>query len=784
MTPSRACHTLRGMSPHSAKRSPPASPAGSAPSPKAPATTAPPNRWSLRALSWSPWLLPFLTVAAFAPAFQAGYVNWDDDLYVRENRQLRSPDGLRQIWTKIDAVHYHPLTFTSYWLEYQLWGAAPAGYHATNIILHAVNALLVYALVRRLRLVRRAAFMAGALFAVHPIQVASVAWVPERKNVLACVLFLAAFLLYLRHVRTRGWAAYGAALAAFALALLSKPAVAALPLSLLAADGLILGRPWRAALLRTLPCVALAAIWSLIVIAAEAPSEVGALAWGLRPLVAARAVWFYVAKLAWPAELLVAYPRWDVAYTSVGLWVALAGLIVAIAGLWRFHRHVASHVSWSLVHFLAGLLPAVGLLRFGYLYYAPVADHLVYFAAIGLFVLAGFAVDRVATWMQTRRQPAVVVPLVACALLGVCAVLTWHEARLWQNPERLWGNLLTAVPDSPIGNNHYGVVLGERGDNAAAAERYAAAVVRWPEYADAHRNLGAALTQLGRLDEAVIALRQAIQLAPRDVRARYNLAVALLAQGDAAGAAREANVGIQLDPDHALAHAVLGAAVAAQGDTESAMPHFERALTLDPATWQAYAGLAGVHSRLGRMREAIDAQRAALRLKPGDIGLTRDLGDMLMVIGDFADAATQYDIVARARPDDADAWCTLGLALEPTGEVAEAAEAFRASFNLRPTWVAASRLAWILATSDGPPPRDPATAVRLAEQARELAGPERALVLDPLAAAYAAAGRFDEAVQTAERALELARAAGQDRLARDIEARLVEYRAGRAHDRR
>lgn len=544
--------------------------------------------------------LVVLVVVAYVPASSAGWI-WDDDDYVVENRTLQSLDGLRRIWFEIGAVpQYYPLVHTTFWFERRLWGLDPAGYHAVNIGLHALGALLAWGLLRRLRV--PGAWLAAALFAVHPVHVESVAWVTERKNVLSTVLYLAAFLAYLRfrpldgespdgRGRARAWTA---AFVLFSAALLAKTVVVSLPAAILVVTWWKKGRVRWDDVRPTLPMFALGAALAIVTVWME-KQHVGATgaAWNLsavdRLLVASRALTFYLGKLAWPHPLAFVYERWTVDAATLSWWLFPAAVAACASLLWALRSRVGRGPFAALLLFAGTLFPALGFFDVYPMRFSFVADHFQYLASLAPLALVAAAGTAIAVRAGTagRRLAAVA----AAVVLAVLAGLTWHQCGIYRDEETLWRDTVRKTPSAFIAHNNLGGILLERGEAREARRHFDAALAIDPAYPESHVNLGLLLERDGRRDEAI---------------ARYRTAIAI-------------------DPAFADAHNNLGIALAQAGDLDGAIDSFRRALAHRRDFPKALYNLGVALVRAGRAREAIDPLERALRLAPGDADTLRAL---------------------------------------------------------------------------------------------------------------------------------------------------------------
>lgn len=543
------------------------------------APTAPPTEHDRP--SWTARLpmlvIPLLAAAAYSQGFRNSFVHWDDAYFIAENPALRDAAGLLRIWTPgSDPVRkFYPLTFTLHWLEYRLWGERPTGYFAVGLMLHALNALLVFRLARALGGGPLTAWTAGCLFAVHPMHVATVAWLASRKNVLATTFALLALLAHL-HWRQAGRAgSYCAALACVIAALLSKTGMLTVPVAILLMDWLVLGRRGWRPLLAVAPMFAAAALLAAVTAHEEwyAGADTCAEPLWLRPLAAARALWFYVGALLLPLDLKVLYPKWQVA-ASPGWIAALVAALAAVAGIVLARRKLGGAAVWCLAHFAISLGPILGLLPFGYLCYAPVSDHFAYLASVGLLILVGMGLER-----ASRSRAWSAAPLVAVVTL-VLAVATWQRVGVYRGTVEFWGEALRGNPGSPFCRKQFAQALSGAGRYRESLPLWESLVAVEPNNARYRTSQGAALIALGRGAEAMTALRTAIAADPNYAPAHYNMACLLGEQGQLPAALNHAQQAIRLAPGDGKNYRLLGLLFAELGDREQALAAFQTALSL------------------------------------------------------------------------------------------------------------------------------------------------------------------------------------------------------------
>jgi len=347
--------------------------------------------------AWALVVIPLLAGVAYVPALWNDWIYCDDVLYVLENPAVTEPGRFLENWTGArELSQYYPLTFSSYWLEYRLWGHWSTGYLLTNFVLHSLNALLVFALARVAGAGVPAAWLAAVLFAIHPIQVSSVAWIAQRKNTLSGLLGLLSVLCYLHSLRSRS-----GGLALFAAALLAKTQVLIIPASLALYEWIVLRRRDGGILRRTGPFFALGLLGALVTFFFEQKGATLAHEPLLRPLAASAALLAYLGNILMPLDLRPVYPHWEIKLANPLWWLPLPVVLLIGWLLWRWRERFGLLSTWAMAHFLVTLLPVVGLIPAGYLFLTPVANHLVYLAGIGPFLVAGLAVEEL--WQRSRR---------------------------------------------------------------------------------------------------------------------------------------------------------------------------------------------------------------------------------------------------------------------------------------------------------------------------------------------------------------------------------------------
>ena len=606
-----------------------------------------------------------------------GGLVWDDFIW-SQSQAVREWSGLGAIWswpTRIEGeVHYWPLTYTTFWLEHKIWGLAPAGYHVVNVLLHLLNSLLVWRLL--LRLAVPGAWVAAAVFAVHPVHVESVAWIIERKDVLSGLFYLTAVLVWLRFLeQPRPWR-YGLALLLFAAGLLSKSIVVTLPVALLILQWWKEGRITGLDLKRVAPFFPVALLITAVDLASFG-SRHGILDYSLpeRMLLASRALWFYAGKLAWPTDLAVIYPRWDVSLGDAWAWLYLAGATALAATLWFIRHRVGRGPLAGALFFAVTLSPVLGLVNFGFMKYSFVADRFQYLAGIGVMaVLIGAAVHGAGRLSAGLKSGAAGLMVVVLALLGTT---TWRQADIYRDTVTLFSHIVSLNPAARNAHIYLSSALSRAGrpEEALAAARIA--VEKRPDHADAYATLGALLISTERFVEAEEILGRALEIDPSHKENRHNIAELLRVQSRYQEALQAYRAVIEIDPEHArshafmgdvlvrlhryadaveslnkaltliesapslrpnlptagLLHALLGKASWGLGRLQAGDEHFRRALELDPHNRATIEYVAVAHFRRKRYRQALDLFRTRLEIDPARAATHAHIGATLFYLG-------------------------------------------------------------------------------------------------------------------------------------------------------
>jgi protein O-mannosyl-transferase len=659
--------------------------------------------------------LAAVTILAYRPAWYGGFL-WDDDAYIINNELLTAPDGWQRIWFSLDSPsQYFPFTYTTFRIEHALWGLNTTGYHWVNLLLHVGNALLVWAVLARLKV--PGSWLAAAIFALHPVQVESVAWITERKNVLMGFFFLLTLLAWIGFVdeRTRRpWTFYFLALIFYFLALSAKATACTLPAALFLILWLQKKPITMRRFIQIVPYVVLGVGMGLLAVWWEryhqgtnrdvftflGPVE--------RILVASRAIWFYLSKIFWPSNLTFIYPRWNISPAHVVDYIWLLAGAGACVAIYFFRRYTGRSVEVAAAFFVATLSPVLGFIMLFTFRYTFVADHYQYLACIGSIALASAGIVILSNKFAQYRAVIVSAAFLVVAILGM---LTWRQAATYTDIETLWRTTLARNPDCWMAHTNLGLVLLQKEKIDESIAHYRSALQMQPDWWDAEYNLGTALLRKGQVDEAILHCERAVHMRPTD-------------------------------PDALVS---LGNTLVQKGRIDEAIAHYQKAMMLHPDHFLARYSLGHALLEKGELDGAIQVCRSALLL----------------------------------RPSDADCHTTLAIALEEKGNPAEAIQHYQKALDLAPNSISTlTNLAWLFATSPDASLRNGPKAVELGRQADRLVGGTNTVVLRTLAAAYAENGEFANAIRTARSAMQLARMHGEDSLTTDLDQQITLYQLG------
>jgi protein O-mannosyl-transferase len=736
-------------------------------------------------------LLMVATLAAYWPALHGGFL-WDDDDHISKNPALHSLTGLRDIWLRPGATcQYYPLSFTGFWIGYQLWGLNTTGYHVLNVMLHGIVALLLWQVLARLR--APGARLAGAFFALHPVCVMSVAWMTELKNTLSGALALGAIWAYVRfaglgvYQRPEGnaegqrWRCYVLCLLLFQLALFAKTAVSFVPVTLLLIVWWQRERiGWRE-VWPLLAMLGLAVMMGQLTFSVERHTgatgrefDVGLLD---RVLISGRSFWFYLGKLFFPYRLTFIYERWAI---DAGAWwsylypAATAGLLW---GLWRMRKRTGKGPFAAMLHFYVAtslliLLVVLYMTRFTW-----VSDHWQYFGCMSVMALAAAGISRLAETFAGHRPW--LTPACGGALLLGLGILTWRQCGMYSGLETLWRTTIARNPRCWMAHDNLAGALYQSGREAEAMAHFRKSLEIRPAGAFAHNGLGIACIRAGQVDEAILHFQKVVAVEPDDTLARNNLANLLFQKGRLDEAIVHFQKVAEREPGNAYARSKLGDALLLQGQVDKAAEQFLRVLEIEPNNASARRNMGDSLLRRGQPDEAIPYFRKSLEIEPGNAKARRALGSALMFLGQWDEAIAQLEKSLALEPGNANAHGNLGNALLRKRRLNEAIGHYDKALEIEPDNVnVLNSLARVLAISPEASVRNGARAVELMQRAIRLSGDHKPGMLTTLAAAYAEAGRFPEAAAAARRALDLAAAQNDVALANLLQRQITLYQSG------
>jgi protein O-mannosyl-transferase len=693
--------------------------------------------------------LALVTVLVYVPVFQAQFIGYDDPDYVTSNPHVLSGvtlANLRWAFVTSHTGNWHPVTWISLMLNSQYFGSSAGAFHAVNVLLHVANTLLLFLWLYGATGAKWRGALVAALFALHPLHVESVAWISERKDVLSTLLWMLTLFVYTEYAKSGRIASYSIALLLFGIGLMAKPMLVSLPFVLLLLDYWPLGRFAKhrtfRLLIEKLPFFAFSiasSVVTLVVQRQQTMTPLNTLPIFLRAQNAVLAYVTYIGKMFRPTGLAVIYPyNLHLHPSPIHVLLSLATLvIVSVAAILIRREKPYLFTGWSW--FLLTLAPTIGIAQVGL---QSMADRYTYIPLIGLFVIVAWGGWEALNLLRIRPFAQA---LVASIALVLCATLARAQLRYWHDSITLFQHAADVTVDNGVAEANLGLALAEQGHYDEAIGHYKTALHSEPR-ATIWNNLGQSLVATGKLEEAVNAFQNALKLNPSLGRAHHNLALAL----------------------------------ARTGRQQESLVHFGDAARLEAENASVHNNYAMMLGRAGRTDEAIQEFQMALRLAPNVATTHFNLANLLAQQHVQDEAMTHYLEALRLNPAFLDAHCNIASLLLEKGRTKDAAAHYIAALKAKPNYLPAMvSVAWIYATaSDEAGSQHAAEAVRLAKQACQISGCKQSGVLDTLAAAYANAGRFEDAIKTGEEAFSVAKAAGENNFADSIRARIDLYKKG------
>ena len=630
-------------------------------------------------------LYGFLIIAILAvywPVLNHEFVKYDDDKYVTENPNVKrgiTRESLVWAFTTPHFHMWHPLTSLSHLLDCQLFGLDPTGHHLNNLLLHIASTLLLFGLLKRMTGAIWPSLFVAAAFALHPLNVESVAWVAERKNVLSGFFWMLTIAVYIRYTEHPGFVRFMLLVLVFALATLTKPMVVTLPFVLLLLDYWPLGRLqwsprieredssepkseqkgaravsiWRLIFEKTplfLLIIGLSAVTYIATQKGGVMSDFGNVPLKYRVANALVSYVTYIRKMVWPSRLAVFYPH---PFDKLPLWQviisALLLLIVTITVVWLARRRKYPAVGW--LWYMGTLVPVIGLIQVGA---QAMADRYAYLPFIGLFIIIAWGLSDVLAKWRYRKITLGAAAMAALLALSMC---TRMQLRYWRNNELLFEHAINVTSNNFVMCNNYANILDKTGQAEKAIEHFNKALRMRPNSPEVHSNLGNTLRRINRIDEAVMHYEKALKLKPDLAEAHYNLAVLL----------------------------------SRQGKTDEAIVKYMDALKFRPNDVDTLSNLGYALALKGKFNEAVRYYKMALEIEPENIIAHGRLGLALANIDKIDEALEQFGIVLEASPDDIEMYCNVGILLEKQGKTDEAIKAYRRALQIDPNYTKARK---------------------------------------------------------------------------------------------
>jgi tetratricopeptide (TPR) repeat protein len=629
--------------------------------------------------------LILVTFAAFWQVRHNEFISLDDNLYVTENLHVQggvTVKGLVWAFTKSYVGHWHPITWLSHMLDYNLYGLNPGGHHMTNVFFHVANTLLLFLLFQKMTgALWRSGFVA-ALFALHPLHVESVAWVAERKDVVFTLFWILTLWAYSFFVKRPKLDRYLLVLLCFILSLMSKPMAVTLPFVLLLMDfwplgrfkleksveavqeGMLLSR----LILEKVPLFFLTAGFGVFTLLSHwkggALTSFAKIPLGMRIGNALVSSIGYITKMIWPARLAVLYPHpmilpiWEIVGAALLLMILTA--LIFIGG----RRRPYLVVGW--LWYLGTLLPVMGLVQAGL---QAMADRFTYIPLIGLFIIVAYgAPDLLARW----RYRSIALAASGGLVLTILMITTLSQVKLWQNSIVLFNHTLQVTGDNPIIHNNLGVTLMKQGKEKEAWAHYTRALEINPNYADAQYNLGALLVRQGKDQEAMAQFTKTLRIKPSHAEAHHDLGVLLTRQGKIQEAIYHYTEAVRAKADYGEAYRDLGIVLVGQGREKEAVPYFREALGINPKDYVAHNNLGAALSRQGRIGEAMAHYTQALQINPISADAHYNLGSLLALQGNDGEALVHLKEALRINPRDAQGHYQMAAILARQGKTRDA----------------------------------------------------------------------------------------------------------------
>ena len=610
-------------------------------------------------------ILLVAVLAVFAKVAWHDFIVFDDGVYVTNNSHVQSGltgKSIRWSFTSMEASNWHPLTWLSHMLDYQLYGLNPAGHHLTSLFFHVANTLLLFLVLRKStgRLWR--SFLVAGLFGLHPLHIESVAWVSERKDVLSTFFWMLTTLAYVEYCRRPCRGRYVLILIFFVMGLLAKPMLVTLPFVLLLLDFWPLGRlklpgsrgskgivrPLKRLLWEKTPLFFLSAASGVVTFVAQskggAISTFEALSLKVRIINAFVSYARYLERMFWPHDLAIFYPHPN---NSLPLWqgVAAALLLVMVSVLVGRQSSKRPFLPVGWLWFLGTLIPVIGIVQVGG---QSMADRYTYIPSIGIFLMCVWGVSGLLARVPYRNL------LLGCAgtiILLCLSLATWLQLGYWQNSETLFRHALSVTKRNYLAHHNLGTAFIAEDRLDEAVSQYKKALDIWPAYPDTHNNLGVVFARQGLFEKAISHYKSALRANPKHILAHQNIAIALAERGHLEDAVSHYSKALHIDPDSGANHNAMGVALARLNRPEEAVSHLTRAIDICPDCPEPYNNLGRVLTTQGKLKEAVSHLQSAITLRPDYAEAYNNLGLTFVELGELEQAVYYVAAALHHKPD-------------------------------------------------------------------------------------------------------------------------------------
>jgi tetratricopeptide (TPR) repeat protein len=734
--------------------------------------------------------LVLLIGAAFEPLRHNAFINYDDNKYITENPHIQSGITIQSIkwaFTSTQQSNWHPLTWLSHMLDIELFGLDPLGHHLHNLLLHTISTVLLFWLLYKMTgAVWCSAFVAMA-FGIHPLRVESVAWAAERKDVLGALFWMLTIAAYLYYVKRGGIYRYLLVILCFAMGLMAKPMLVTLPIVLLLLDFWPLGRVsgnMARLVVEKIPLLIL--VLASCIITYQVQQSGGSVTLHMSPDVlvtnALGAYTSYLGKLVWPVDLAVLYPmkgvqnphdkQWPAGYLVLAFSILLAGCALAAA---RHRKKPYLLTGWFW--YVITLIPVIGIVRIGA---HLIADRYTYLPSIGIAILVAWTMkDLSKHWPYRKRILAA-----ACGLLAAAMILgTRTQSAYWKDSVTLYEHTLAVTRNNYIIYNNLGCEYLGMGklDKAKECFRTATQEIN-PAFADANYNMAILLGKQGQYEDAINYLRGVLSVEPDNTDANYNIALLLGKQGQYAGTIDYLYRVIQAEPANPEHYHNMIFSLIKLRRFDEAADYLNRRLQLESNKADRNTEMADILIVAKEPNAAADFLGKAMTTNPDKAAVYSKTGALLQSQNKIDEAIALYQEALRIKPDDNKIYWELASTLVKMKRYSQAVDAYRRLLQLEPNHLLTlNNLAWILATTPDSTIRNPAEAAPLALKACQMSQFKNPNYLDTLAAAYAAAGQFKEAIEAAQKAIDQAKTTGQTQLVEEVTKHLQLYQASKPY---